>query len=751
VTREPSSPATDHPAPATRYYQLTHDYLVPSLREWLTRKQKETRRGRAELRLAERASVWSARPEKRNLPTWGEWANIWLFTHKRNWSGAQRRMMTAALRHYGIRGLSLALVAAVALISVLTLRTWLQQERDAKYAAGLVARLKVAETSQVPAVIEEISGYRRWVDQELVEIIEQPTESPKDKLHARLALLPVDSGQVEPLRTTLLDANPSELLVIRAALVPYKEQLTEGLWQLRADVGARHDRRFRAACALAAFDPGSPRWNESGSDVVAELLEEKNPVFLGQWIEALRPVRLALLGPLTQTFRDKKKTQQLTVVASVLADYAADQPDTLSALVVDADAQQFKVLFPGLIEHRERVTTLMKAELSKTLGPEWGDVPLDPSWLHADPMLAEKFETSQGLLSERFAFCQTMPLDQFEAVAERLRPCGYRPTRFRPYSVQDSVRVAAAWVRDGRDWRMAYALKADAIRKQDAAWRAQGYLPLDAAGYILESGTAKPVEHFAALWVKPARKGEEAEAFFGLSNDERLSVEDKFKGSSRGYAPSSLHVLLGIDGSYRFSSIWRKGDSVPSWRTNWGMHGSLYAHNLNPGNVGIDVCLHQPPKPPANLNPFAAFKIGDIGDEQKYPSWAVSFARKLESGIQKFGLGKNKEAIADLSSSIGALPIVSLGYSFRAMAHARLGHADQAKQDLALSRKNLEALGSEVPVFQRWHVYADVFVSTYLGEDDQAMKRLESFVADHGNDPDDLFIAARATPLHPLS
>ena len=33
-----------------RYYQLTHDYLVPSLREWLTRKQRETRRGRAELR-----------------------------------------------------------------------------------------------------------------------------------------------------------------------------------------------------------------------------------------------------------------------------------------------------------------------------------------------------------------------------------------------------------------------------------------------------------------------------------------------------------------------------------------------------------------------------------------------------------------------------------------------------------------------------------------------------------------------------
>jgi serine/threonine protein kinase len=48
------SEGKDDAAPATvqaggTYYQLTHDYLVHSLRDWLTRKQKETRRGRAEL------------------------------------------------------------------------------------------------------------------------------------------------------------------------------------------------------------------------------------------------------------------------------------------------------------------------------------------------------------------------------------------------------------------------------------------------------------------------------------------------------------------------------------------------------------------------------------------------------------------------------------------------------------------------------------------------------------------------------
>ena len=50
-----------------KYYQLTHDYLVHSLRDWLTRKQRETRRGRAELRLADRAGP--VEPEAREPPS----------------------------------------------------------------------------------------------------------------------------------------------------------------------------------------------------------------------------------------------------------------------------------------------------------------------------------------------------------------------------------------------------------------------------------------------------------------------------------------------------------------------------------------------------------------------------------------------------------------------------------------------------------------------------------------------------------
>src|SRR5208337_5202055 len=76
-----------------KYYQLTHDYLVHSIREWLTRKQKETLRGRAELLLADRAAVWNARPEKRQLPSLWQWLQIRWLTQKKSWTPPQRKMM----------------------------------------------------------------------------------------------------------------------------------------------------------------------------------------------------------------------------------------------------------------------------------------------------------------------------------------------------------------------------------------------------------------------------------------------------------------------------------------------------------------------------------------------------------------------------------------------------------------------------------------------------------------------------------
>ncbi len=104
-------PDTLHPPPSTQYYQLTHDYLVPPVRQWLTRKQREHWRGRAELRLAATTSLWRQRPEPRRLPTMPEWLMVVGLTRRRDWSEDERRMMRAATRHHLIRAAATVLIA----------------------------------------------------------------------------------------------------------------------------------------------------------------------------------------------------------------------------------------------------------------------------------------------------------------------------------------------------------------------------------------------------------------------------------------------------------------------------------------------------------------------------------------------------------------------------------------------------------------------------------------------------------------
>jgi hypothetical protein len=96
-----------------KYYQLTHDYLVHSLRDWLTRKQKETRRGRAELLLVDRAAVWNARPENRQLPSLLQWLQIRWLTQQKTWTLPQRKMMGKATRYHAVRGLVIAILLAL--------------------------------------------------------------------------------------------------------------------------------------------------------------------------------------------------------------------------------------------------------------------------------------------------------------------------------------------------------------------------------------------------------------------------------------------------------------------------------------------------------------------------------------------------------------------------------------------------------------------------------------------------------------
>ena len=295
---EPAGPGDDPSAvsPRARYYQLTHDYLVHSLRDWLTRKQRETRRGRAELRLADRSSLWNAKPENRHLPSVLEWANIRLLTKRGDWAEPERRMMRKAGWIHGSRTLTVLIL--------LGLLAWGSVEGYGTLrASSLVEALRTASTTDVPALVRQLEAYRRWGDPRLKTLVQNPDDNSREKLHGSLALLPVDATQVDYLVNRLLKATPSELLVIRDALKPHRSSLTPKLWTVLESGQPGDVSLLPAASALADYDATSERWESAGGKV-AQALIRVNPVFLGRWLDALRPVRTPMTTSVAAIFRN---------------------------------------------------------------------------------------------------------------------------------------------------------------------------------------------------------------------------------------------------------------------------------------------------------------------------------------------------------------------------------------------------------------------------------------------------------------
>jgi serine/threonine protein kinase/formylglycine-generating enzyme required for sulfatase activity len=311
-----------------RYYQLTHDYLVHSLREWLTRKQKQTRRGRAELRLVERAALWNAKPEGRHLPAWWEWLNIRLYTRRRDWTASQQKMMRQ-------KGRSLAARALLGL-AVLVLLSWLGWEGFGRLRAqALLDNLLRAPTEDVPAVVKDMASYRRWLDASLREAYaaaEGQSGEARKQLHASLALLPVDPGQVDYLCGRLLTGGPEEVLVLREALRPHVGQVEGRLWAVLEDQTKAPAERLRAAAALAALAADDGRWEKVQGDV-AKALVTQNGLAIGRWAEALAPVKQHLLAPLAALLAEEGRfPAERRTITSIFANYAEGRPEAFAVL-----------------------------------------------------------------------------------------------------------------------------------------------------------------------------------------------------------------------------------------------------------------------------------------------------------------------------------------------------------------------------------------------------------------------------------
>jgi formylglycine-generating enzyme required for sulfatase activity len=301
----------DLPAPPAgdRYYQLTHDYLVHSLRDWLTRKQRETRRGRADLLLEERSRVWGAEPQRRHLPSAWEWLKIRLWTGRKDWTETQRRMMSRGGRVHGMRLLGLCALLALTAGGMVAYNVYSRTQE-------LLLDLAKFPVDRKPQVLDQLARYPRWVYlRRLRDLAWRPGNDPGSQLGYSLALLSDDPGQLAYLYRRLLDSNPAELKVLRDRLLPVVQRVSPAILddlrnvvhfqdgeQSETDEVQNHraERRARAAAALVRLG--------QADDEVWRLLEHSpDPRSRSAFIHALNtlgadPAILASeLNRLTQT------------------------------------------------------------------------------------------------------------------------------------------------------------------------------------------------------------------------------------------------------------------------------------------------------------------------------------------------------------------------------------------------------------------------------------------------------------------
>ncbi|MEY3173165.1 MAG: hypothetical protein RLZZ436_1079 [Planctomycetota bacterium] len=410
-------------------WQLAHDALIPAIRTWLLRRQRQTRRGRAALILEDRTQLWLSRPEHRSLPSLTEWAGIRLFTSGKRWTAPQRDVMQQAdglhLRRLGVA----CCVCVLLVLAAVGLIRQAAREREAVRVAGLVGQLLQSAPEQLPEVLDTVSATPAAAAllKPLAEQRAETAAAKRQQLHARIALACLDHSRTEPLVSELLNGKLSYVFTIRRVLRPVRPRLVPEFRRLLADDRGDPEQRFRAALVLAdelSSEDVQP-WTPEETSFTAGRLVAANPEFQPLLREALRPVKQRLLEDLKRLFSDPAASEiQQLGAANALADYCADDVSELAELTAAATPQQFSILYPLLEAENSAAATAVLVREATT-------VPFES----LTPAERSRFSLRRGTAAVALLRLQQLrsasgfpdPVDDPEAVVQwvfRCRACG---------------------------------------------------------------------------------------------------------------------------------------------------------------------------------------------------------------------------------------------------------------------------------------------------------------------------------------
>lgn len=666
-------------------YQLSHDYLVPAIRDWLSAEQRSTRKGRIRIRLRELAQSWNAKPDPRRLPTFFEWLTIRLFTRPHEWSLSQRRMMLAA----GSRIRRIALVGSCILLLLLGLG-W---EWNGRLQASAVRdRLLNFNTTELLPVLQDASKYQRWLNPLLAQDRENARNQEKalselerrQLLHLSLAGMTSSDRDRDYVYDQLPQLHPDVLLVVAGMLQTVRSHACPALWKrFEAGLGANSPDALSFGAALAHLDVDNEAWGQQLPNLARRLAMER-PTHVGQWISLYQPLGGKLAVELARMLQASQKygPSEVTNICEAIAAFAAEDPATLVAATQSA---QHADLAP-LIAAMRRQPAASRTELRRKL-IALNEASLTPEGPHAAPAvglpsLASQIAKYSGFSDATCGLSLAIPLDELSAALKEFAAAGHRPVSLRPYTQDSKLYVAVSWLRDDARTEVRSALRSDEIAKVDSEMQTKGFRIRDLSWYRDSNDPTK--KSWIALWSESADPKCEIRVYADVPLHEHEKHEREWPDI--GFSIERFDIDATQAGEPKCAAIWVKQSStqIASFAVNRYLSGF---GDLSPGSLQTDLrVVPLAPDDPDRLSLWAKISTHSLDAEGSTTAKNAAYKWLLVAKYRS-ALGEYAEASRLLELHRSSLSKYALFHEYAAVLHARIRNIEAFGQDIEAYRQ----------------------------------------------------------------
>lgn len=409
------------------HYQLTHDYLVPSLNRWLHRNEMQSLKGRARFRLRELARLYRVTPEKRFVPGPFEYMWLSLLTPSVDRNTAESELMQRGRASFLRRfGLAAAMLTAVSV-------TAYSVERS-RSRTQIIDRLSASRTTDVQGSIISAIG-RSDVQTKL----SANSSRVKNSLHLALALSD-DAGIVQHLSSQY----PEDIPVVAEIIKDRSSQLVKLLENdiaNRIEVNSSGQLTFVAAQRqellarlglMANLDPTWEGWNEY-SPVTLRAIVNSPALARPDWMRVFSSQSASLADAAIDVLESNIRFQNVPErqsLLSVAATFCAGKPEKMVELISWCDGRELQqeILSTALPERSAVVREAVRQY--QLLDAERITLPGNPEEVAVNDWqaLVADIEQLGGQLSNFGGYLPPITTEEFEKYAPRLVDAGLFPT-----------------------------------------------------------------------------------------------------------------------------------------------------------------------------------------------------------------------------------------------------------------------------------------------------------------------------------